>query len=79
MEQIENNFLRLFKIIDDNHDLCLILLSKNYSRNFLYKFSDKLRDSHVKGLMSIYKIDNFINANYLYAFLTSGCLGLIHI
>lgn len=70
-------FLQIYQFVADNADMCMVLLGQNGDIAFLEKLKDIVRNKSLKDWMLIKK-DNDINYEYFYAFVVSGCTGLIY-
>lgn len=73
-------FIEIYQFISNNSDMCIVLLSENGDIAFLEKLKNIVRHKGLKDWMYIRKDTkeaDHTNYEYFYAFIVSGCIGLI--
>ncbi|MFZ7131362.1 MAG: TetR/AcrR family transcriptional regulator [Eubacteriales bacterium] len=66
----------VFTYLRDNAEMCVALLSNHGDIAFVNKLKEVVRQKCFKDWMTIYKSSQPDKYNYVYSFISSGCLGL---
>ena len=77
MSQTKPMLLDLFSFIEENQEMCRVLLSPNGDMNFLHRLNEVIRDKcriAFEGMHIQHKDEEF---DYHYSFVIFGCAGLI--
>lgn len=67
----------IFKVIEQNADLCKVLFSENQDRRFLRRFVDTARDTMLVEWQRRYPHLSAEQVQYLYAFVIGGAISVI--
>lgn len=68
----------LFSFIEENREMCTLLLSENGDKAFLQRLNDSLRDKYRKQAYESKSDMDETEFDYLYGFIVFGIIGLIH-
>jgi len=74
--QVKPILLDLFRFIEENQEMCRVLLSPNGDMNFLHRLFEVIREKCRTVWMEQTK-DNEETFNYHYSFVVFGCAGVI--
>ena len=77
MSQTKPMLLDLFSFVEENQEMCRVLLSPNGDMNFLHRLNEVIRDksrSAWEGMHIQHRDEEF---DYHYSFVIFGCAGLI--
>ena len=69
--------LDLFRFIEDNQEMCRVLLSPHGDMNFLHRLNEVVREKCLKAWPDIRKEKGEADFDYHYSFLVFGCAGII--
>ncbi|MBQ8081283.1 MAG: TetR family transcriptional regulator C-terminal domain-containing protein [Clostridia bacterium] len=69
--------LDLFSFIEDNQEMCRVLLGPNGDMMFFQRMNEVIRDKCRKDWLSLREPQQEGEFDYHYSFVISGCLGLI--
>ncbi|MBQ8954975.1 MAG: TetR family transcriptional regulator C-terminal domain-containing protein [Clostridia bacterium] len=67
----------LFTFIEDNQEMCRVLLSPHGDMNFLHRLNEVVRDKCAKAWRGIREEKGDTEFDYHYSFVIFGCAGLI--
>ncbi|MBQ9196522.1 MAG: TetR family transcriptional regulator C-terminal domain-containing protein [Clostridia bacterium] len=69
--------LDLFRFIEDNQEMCRVLLSPHGDMNFLHRLNEVVREKCLLAWANIREEKNESDFDYHYSFVVFGCAGLI--
>ena len=69
--------LDLFRFIEDNQEMCRVLLSPHGDMNFLHRLNEVVREKCLKAWPDIRKEKGEADFDYHYSFVVFGCAGII--
>ena len=69
--------LDLFRFIQDNQEMCRVLLSPHGDMNFLHRLNEVVREKCLKAWPNIRKEKGEADFDYHYSFVVFGCAGII--
>lgn len=78
-EEADHFFISLFSYIKENADLIAVLLGPNGDPSFIERLEDMVRDKCLNEWIVKYKVVDSKTFEYYYAFLVTGCIGLIRL
>lgn len=65
----------IFRFVEENSDMCLVLISKNGDIAFVNRLKDLVKERCLNDWIGLFeKSENF---EYYYSFIVSGCIGLL--
>ena len=67
----------LFTFIEDNQEMCRVLLSPHGDMNFLHRLNEVVRDKCAKAWRTVREEKGDTEFDYHYSFVMFGCAGLI--
>ncbi|MFA9380847.1 MAG: TetR/AcrR family transcriptional regulator [Acetanaerobacterium sp.] len=67
----------IFHFVYEYADMCKVLLGKNGDIAFVEKLKGIVKDKCLNDWMEIYNTEKTQNFGYFYAFIVSGCIGLL--
>ena len=76
-QQTKPILLDLFRFIQDNQDMCRVLLSPHGDMNFLHRLNEVVREKCLKAWPNIRKEKGEADFDYHYSFVVFGCAGII--
>ena len=76
-QQTKPILLDLFRFIQDNQEMCRVLLSPHGDMNFLHKLNEVVREKCLKAWPNIRKEKGEADFDYHYSFVVFGCAGII--
>jgi AcrR family transcriptional regulator len=76
-EQTKLILLDLFRFIEENQEVCRVLLSPNGDMSFLHRLNEVLREKCLHIYLGIEPSVNEEDFDYRYSFLIYGCAGII--
>ena len=76
-QQTKPILLDLFRFIEDNQEMCRVLLSPHGDMNFLHRLNEVVREKCLKAWPDIRKEKGEANFDYHYSFVVFGCAGII--
>lgn len=76
-EHVRSILQEVFLVIEDNKELCKVLLSPNGDMNFLHRLNEVLREKCFKFWMHSGIGGNEVEFEYSYNFMVFGCAGMI--
>lgn len=77
IERVEQGFMKIVSILQDNSDLAIVLLGENGDSAFVNKIKEMIRQKVVKDWMIAYGEEPGESFQYFYEFLVSGCIGML--
>lgn len=77
MEQPRLIFTDLFEFVEDNADMCRVLLGDNGDQAFLEKLTSKIKTKAAYGWLNAYSGGDEEMFEYYCAYVFSGCIGVI--
>ena len=69
--------LDLFHFIEDNQEMCRVLLSPHGDMNFLHRLNEVVREKCLRAWPNIRKEKGEADFDYHYSFVVFGCAGII--
>ena len=76
-QQTKPILLDLFHFIEENQEMCRVLLSSHGDMNFLHKLNEVVREKCLKAWPDIRKEKGEADFDYHYSFVVFGCAGII--
>ena len=76
-EQTKPILLDLFRFIEENQEMCRVLLSPNGDMSFLHRLNEVLREKCLHMYMGAEPAANEEDFDYRYSFVVYGCAGII--
>ena len=76
-QQTKPILLDLFRFIQDNQEMCRVLLSPHGDMNFLHRLNEVVREKCLKAWPNIRKEKGEADFDYHYSFVVFGCAGVI--
>ena len=76
-EQTKPILLDLFRFIEENQEMCRVLLSPNGDMSFLHRLNEVLREKCLHMYKRSEPIANEEDFDYRYSFVVYGCAGII--
>lgn len=76
-EQTKPILLDLFRFIEENQEMCRVLLSPNGDMNFLHRLNEVLREKCLHLYLGAEPVANEEEFDYRYSFVVYGCAGII--
>ena len=76
-QQTRPILLDLFRFIEDNQEMCRVLLSPHGDMNFLHRLDEVVREKCLKAWPDIRKEKGEADFDYHYNFVVFGCAGII--
>ena len=76
-QQTKPILLDLFRFIQDNQEMCRVLLSPHGDMNFLHRLNEVVREKCLKAWPDIRKEKGEADFDYHYSFVVFGCAGII--
>ena len=76
-QQTKPILLDLFCFIEDNQEMCRVLLSPHGDMNFLHRLNEVVREKCLKAWPNIRKEKGEADFDYHYSFVVFGCAGII--
>ena len=76
-QQTKPILLDLFRFIEDNQEMCRVLLSPHGDMNFLHRLNEVVRGKCLKAWPDIRKEKGEADFDYHYSFVVFGCAGVI--
>ena len=76
-QQTKPILLDLFDFIEENQEMCRVLLSPHGDMNFLHKLNGVVREKCLKAWPDIRKEKGEADFDYHYSFVVFGCAGII--
>ena len=76
-QQTKPILLDLFRFIQDNQEMCRVLLSPHGDMNFLHRLNEEVREKCLKAWPNIRKEKGEADFDYHYSFVVFGCAGII--
>lgn len=76
-EQSSSFITSIFEFINNNKEMCKILLGDNGDKNFIYKIIQIGRDKCIEEYRELFHTSNPLQAEVFYTFVSHGFLGLI--
>ena len=76
-QQTKPILLDLFRFIEDNQEMCRVLLSPHGDMNFLHRLNEVVREKCLKAWPDIRKEKGEADFDYHYSFVVFGCAGVI--
>ena len=76
-QQTKPILLDLFRFIQDNPEMCRVLLSPHGDMNFLHRLNEVVREKCLKAWPNIRKEKGEADFDYHYSFVVFGCAGII--
>ena len=76
-QQTKPILLDLFRFIEDNQEMCRVLLSPHGDMNFLHRLNEVVREKCLKAWPNIRKGKGEADFDYHYSFVVFGCAGII--
>ena len=76
-EQTMPILLDLFRFIEENQEMCRVLLSPNGDMSFLHRLNEVLREKCLHMYLGSEPAANEEDFDYRYSFLVYGCAGII--
>ena len=76
-QQTKPILLDLFRFIQDNQEMCRVLLSPHGDMNFLHRLNEVVREKCLKAWPNIRKEKGVADFDYHYSFVVFGCAGII--
>ena len=76
-EQTKPILLDLFRFIEENQEMCRVLLSPNGDMSFLHRLNEVLREKCLHLYLGSEPVANEKDFDYRYSFMVYGCAGII--
>ena len=76
-EQTKPVLLDLFRFIEENREMCRVLLSPNGDMNFLHRLNEVLREKCLRMYLGSEPAADEKDFDYRYSFVVYGCAGII--
>ena len=76
-QQTKPILLDLFRFIEDNQEMCRVLLNPHGDMNFLHRLNEVVREKCLKAWPNIRKEKGEADFDYHYSFVVFGCAGII--
>ena len=76
-QQTKPILLDLFDFIEENQEVCRVLLSPHGDMNFLHRLNEVVREKCLKAWPDIRKEKGEADFDYHYSFVVFGCAGII--
>ena len=76
-QQTKPILLDLFDFIEENQEMCRVLLSPHGDMNFLHRLNEVVREKCLKAWPEIRKEKGEAEFDYHYSFVVFGCAGII--
>ena len=76
-EQTKPILLDLFRFIEENQEMCRVLLSPNGDMSFLHRLNEVLREKCLHMYLGAEPAANAEDFDYRYSFVVYGCAGII--
>ena len=76
-QQTKPILLDLFDFIEENQEMCRVLLSPHGDMNFLHRLNEVVREKCLKAWPDIRKEKGEADFDYHYSFVVFGCAGVI--
>ena len=76
-QQTKPILLDLFRFIQDNQEMCRVLLSPHGDMNFLHRLNEVVREKCLRAWPNIRKEKGEADFDYHYSFVVFGCAGII--
>ena len=76
-EQTKPSLLDLFRFIEENQEMCRVLLSPNGDMSFLHRLNNVLREKCLHLYLDIEPAVNEEDFDYRYSYVVYGCAGII--
>ena len=76
-QQTKPILLDLFRFIEDNQEMCRVLLSPHGDMNFLHRLNEVVREKCLKAWPNIRKEKGEADFVYHYSFVVFGCAGIV--
>lgn len=76
-EQTKPILLDLFRFIEENREMCRVLLSPNGDMGFLHRLNEVLREKCLHLYVDSQPVSNEEDFDYRYTFVVYGCAGII--
>ena len=79
VEQARPILQRLFSFIEENQEMCRVLLSENGDMSFLHRLNKTVRDKCLRSFAALHAAQDETEFEYHYSFVVFGCAGLIRV
>ena len=76
-QQTKPILLDLFRFIEDNQEMCRVLLSPHGDMNFLHRLNEVVREKCLTTWPDLWKEKGEADFDYHYSFVVFGCAGII--
>ena len=76
-QQTKPILLDLFRFIEENQEMCRVLLSPHGDMNFLHRLNEVVREKCLRAWPNIRKEKGEADFDYHYSFVVFGCAGII--
>ena len=76
-QQTKPILLDLFDFIEENQEMCRVLLSPHGDMNFLHRLNEVVREKCLKAWPNIRKEKGEADFDYHYSFVVFGCAGIV--
>ena len=76
-QQTKPLLLDLFRFIEENQEMCRVLLSPHGDMNFLHRLNEVVREKCLKAWPNIRKEKGEADFDYHYSFVVFGCAGIV--
>ena len=76
-QQVKPILLDLFRFIEENQEMCRVLLSPNGDMSFLHRLNEVVREKCLKSFAGLNETASETDFEYHYSFVIFGCAGLI--
>lgn len=76
-QQTKPILLDLFDFIEENQEMCRVLLSPHGDMNFLHRLNEVVREKCLKAWPDIRKEKGEADFDYHYSFVVFGCAGIV--
>ena len=76
-QQVKPILLDLFRFIEENQEMCRVLLSPNGDMNFLHRLNEVLREKCLHMYLGSGPAADEKDFDYRYGFVVYGCVGII--
>lgn len=78
-EEADHFFISLFTYMKENSELITVLLGPNGDPSFIERLENMVRDKCLNEWIVKYNVVNSKEFEYYYAFMVTGCIGLIRL
>ena len=75
--QMKSILLDVFSFIEENQEMCRVLLSPNGDMSFLHRLNEVVREKCLKSFAGLNETASETDFEYHYSFVIFGCAGLI--